>query len=159
MDIDLNMTEDGVDFSLELGDLKHDAGLRTPVLVALFSDGRVEETEDLPDGETDPRGWWADSFDDTRMGSLLWTLNREKITGPVMARIQATGEEALEWLIRDGIADEITVEVTRLNTDRIRMRVEVTRGSATQGADLWDSLLSDPRTFDSPRLQVHLLTA
>ena len=159
MDTAFVFTETGIDLALELGDLKHDDGLRTAILVSLFSDGRVEVPEDLPDGETDPRGWWADAYDDIRMGSLLWTLERGKITGPQIAQIQSSAEAALEWLLRDDLAEEVRVIVTRLGTDRLFLRVELVRGQSSQGADLWESMIDDARTFETPLLQVQVLTA
>lgn len=158
MDISLRFTDRGIDFAIENGDLAMDAGLRTPILVSLFSDARIEDSADLEYPETDPRGWWADDFQDSRMGSRLWLYERAKITPAVVADIRDTGEAALEWILRDGFAADITVDVQRLNRDSLLMRVEIDRGDASRGADLWEAMSDRLLTFETPLLQVQLLT-
>lgn len=158
MDIALRFTDHGIDFEIENGDLAADRGLRTPVLVSLFSDARIEDSADLEYPETDPRGWWADEFQASRMGSRLWLYERAKITNPVVADVRDTGDAALEWILRDGLAGEITVEVQRLNRDSLLMRVEIDRGDASRGADLWEAMSDQLLTFETPLLQVQLLT-
>lgn len=158
MDVALRFTDTGIDFAIENGDLAVDRGLRTPVLVSLFSDARIDDPADLVHPETDPRGWWADEFQDSRMGSLLWLYDRAKITKSTVADVRDTGETALEWILREGFAGDISVEVQRLNRDSLLMRVEVERGDATRGADLWEAMADQLLTFETPRLQVQLLT-
>lgn len=159
MDYKLVITEDGADLAIESGDIAIDAGLRTPVLVSLYSDARVELPEDLPAHETDPRGWWADLLLRIRMGSLLWTVRRSKITSDLLNQSRVFVQDALEWLVQGGFVEDITVVVSRIDRDAILIRVELRRGSATQGADLWESLQQEAVTFETPRLQVQILTA
>ena len=159
MDYKLQITESGADLVIENGDLAIDNGLRTPVLVSLFSDARVEDPADLPDGETNPRGWWGDAFLRTPMGSLLWTLSREKITAEVQSQARVAAEDALAWLILDDLVEDVTVNVTRLDYDGLLLRIELTRGAARKGADLWESIVQEAVTFETPRLQVQILTA
>jgi phage gp46-like protein len=111
------------DLLLGNGQLATDAGLRTAILISLFTDARAADDEQLPEAGTDRRGWWGDAFardarpdagtarDTNRIGSLLWLLSRSKITPRVMAQAQQACEEALAWLLRDGIAAAVRVVV------------------------------------------------
>lgn len=158
MDFQIGLTEAGPDMVIENGDIASDLGLRTPVLVSLYSEGRVDQPEDIPYPETDPRGWWADIFLRTRMGSLLWTLARAKITPETRSQARVIVEDALDWLLQDDLIGDLTVLVTQRNKDSLLVRIEMSRGTARKGSDLWESLLSDPVTFETPRLQVQILT-
>ena len=96
------------DVEVAANDLAPDAGLETAVFMSLFSDRRLDDSDDLPDGATDRRGWWADTQDD-RIGSKLWTLSRSKQTPAVLGQIEAYAREALEWLVTDRIASSVDV--------------------------------------------------
>jgi phage gp46-like protein len=111
------------DLLLGNGQLATDAGMRTAILISLFSDARAADDEELPEAGSDRRGWWGDAFarearpdagtarDVNRIGSLLWLLSRSKITARVQAQAQQACEEALAWLVRDGIASAVRVVV------------------------------------------------
>jgi len=111
------------DLLLGNGQLATDAGMRTAILISLFSDARAADDETLPEPGGDRRGWWGDAYarddrpdagtarDVNRIGSLLWLLSRSKITGQVLAQAKQACEEALAWLVRDGIASAVRVVV------------------------------------------------
>lgn len=111
------------DFLLGNGQLATDAGMRTAILISLFTDARASDDEQLPEAGTDRRGWWGDAFardarpaagtarDPFRIGSMLWLLSRAKITARSLAQAQQASEEALAWLLRDGIASAVRVVV------------------------------------------------
>lgn len=101
------------------GQIVTDDGLRTAILISLFTDARAPAGAALPEDGADRGGWWGDDFiaDGSRadgpnaVGSLLWLLRRSKITAPVMERARSAAVDALGWLIRDGIAAGIDVQV------------------------------------------------
>lgn len=100
------------DFVVAANDLQTDGGLRTAILLSLFTDRRAELTDVLPTGETDRRGWWADEFADVPgdlFGSRLWLLSRSKRTNDVLDRAQTYATEALQWLIEDKVATAVSV--------------------------------------------------
>lgn len=111
------------DLLLGNGQLATDAGMRTAILISLFSDARAADDEQLPEAGGDRRGWWGDAFardarpdagtarDANRIGSLLWLLSRSKITARTLAQAQQACAEALAWLVRDGIASAVRVVV------------------------------------------------
>lgn len=99
------------DLSLAGTDLAGDDTLASAVLVSLLAD-RLAEPYEVEAGQ-DRRGWWADTFADNghKTGSRLWLLEREKQLPAVVVRCKQYCEEALAWLIEDGLASAITVTV------------------------------------------------
>ena len=128
-DIKLN-TSAGLFFDLQMqkNDLAFDDTLKTAVIVSLFTDRRVT-VDELPTGEKDRRGWWADALNDDQdlIGSKLWILKREKITQDVLDRAKKYCEEALQWLIDDRIAQSVTVFVERTGLTQISIAMEIQR--------------------------------
>jgi phage gp46-like protein len=90
---------------LATGDL-----LRSAVIISLFTD-RVAQPG-YPGA--DRRGWWADTLDGRPIGSRLWQLRRRKIADRNALINEATDilNEALQWLVDDGIATRVTADVT-----------------------------------------------
>ena len=114
-DIGLFIQSDGsIDIQLENNDLATDEGLRTAVLISLFTDRRVDQDE-LPPEEERARGWWADLFPDEPgdvIGSRLWLLQREKRTVETLNRAEEYCSEALQWMIDDGVAGSVDVSAS-----------------------------------------------
>ncbi|MBN2140672.1 MAG: phage GP46 family protein [Desulfovibrionaceae bacterium] len=111
MDIALAFSGFNSDLTLFQGDLAVDAELFSAVVVSLFTDRLAERSDELPAGETSRRGWWADATlpGDRRYGSRLWLLRREKQTAVVLARAKQYAEEALAWMLEDGLAESVEV--------------------------------------------------
>lgn len=98
------------DWVLADGDLQTGQDLETACLVSLFSD-RVATPDFTPtDGTTDRRGWWADLYNDQPIGSNLWQLDRAKKTRDTLGLARRYAQDALQWLITDGIAASIVVD-------------------------------------------------
>lgn len=119
-----------------------DGELESAILLSLFTDRRAIDDDELEDGE-DPRGWWGDSFARVAgdlVGSRLWTLRREKLTTQVEAQARAICEEALAWLVEDGIASRVEVALERVDGGRLDIAVTVHReaGGAQRYAFAWD---------------------
>jgi phage gp46-like protein len=131
------------DLVLAGGALTTDDGLRTAILISLFTDARASEDAGLPEDGDDRRGWWGDQFapdagpdagsagDRNRIGSLLWLLSRAKVTGANLQLARQSAEAALGWLVRDGIASRVAVEVEAQPIGGVKQRlaigVELTR--------------------------------
>lgn len=113
-DIALVWSDDVADLAIKDDDLDADAGLRTAVILSIFTDRRAEADDDIPAGDGDRRGWWADQFsavDSDLMGSRLWLLDRSAQRGNIPQLIDAYVREALAWMLVDHVVDEIGVEV------------------------------------------------
>lgn len=92
-------------------DLGTEDGLKTAVIISLFTDRRASADDELPQGATDRRGWWGDTFadqDGDLIGSRLWLLRRAKRTAETLTKVVEYCEEALAWLVQDGVASAVS---------------------------------------------------
>lgn len=78
-----------------------DESVAALVLISLFTDVRADDSDILPDGTNDQRGWPGDTFYDAPWGSKLWLLYREKLTTDVRNRAVKYAEYALSWMLQD----------------------------------------------------------
>lgn len=130
-------TDTGVprgDVALTTGDLATDDGLETAVLISLFTDRRALDSDELPAGSADLRGWWGDMappVEGDRIGSRLWLLSREKRTADVLNRAREYTREALAWMLDDEVATRLEVDVEYLNTDWLALLVRIVRPDGT----------------------------
>lgn len=132
-DIRLGLFE-GLTFGLtiENGDFQKDEGLETAVAISLFSDRRVTD-EELPHLAESKRGWWGDMFSDIDkdlIGSKIWTLARSKRTVEVLRRTEDYAKQALQWMIEDGIASNVTAAASfegDVSQGKWKLEVGITR--------------------------------
>ena len=78
-DIALHWNDDvyAGDIAVFGADLELDEGLRSAILLSLFSDARAQPGDVAED--EDPRGYWGDALTEgDRFGSRLWLLERSK---------------------------------------------------------------------------------
>lgn len=105
------------DWSLAVGDLQTGQDLETACLVSLFSD-RLATPDFVPtDGTTDRRGWWADPYNDLPIGSNLWQLDRAKKTRDTLGLARRYSQDALAWLVTDGLASSVLVDTRWLGNE------------------------------------------
>lgn len=126
--------EKGVDYALEQLGLSEDDGLDTAVIISLFTDRQAEPGDVIPDGTDDKRGHWTDSFpivEGDRIGSRLWLLNREKQLLEVMLKAKGYCEEALAWMVTDGVARSVTVTVTNPRNGLLHALIEIAKPNGT----------------------------
>ncbi len=134
------------DLAVEANDLARDEGLETAVLLSLFTDRQVDAGE-LPDGETDRRGCWADAvpvIEGDKSGSRLWLLARSKETPDALSRAEEYAREALAWLVEDKVAEkvEVTAEIPRAGM--LGLVIEIHRPGKDPAryhyADIWAAM-------------------
>lgn len=147
MDIRLNGNGYGWDIGLDGKNLSTDSGLETAVVISLFTDRRAESDDALPDGSGDRRGWWADAYseyENDRIGSRLWLLAREKTLPSVLERAKEYVQEALAWMIEDGLAAEINVYAERGRNDILGLSIDIVKPSGElvnfTYQDIWESM-------------------
>lgn len=129
MDLLLDFGKLNFDLVVDSDDLKTDEGLRTSVIVSLFTDRRVTP-EEVPAEETSRRGWWADQFSEIegdQIGSKLWLLRREKQTEQTRKRAQEYAEEALSWMLEDNLAQSVTVEAEWISPGFLGLGISIQR--------------------------------
>ena len=130
MDMLLSWVGFSADLALLGPTLAEDKGLRTAVILSLFLDRRAAVDDVLPDGSGDVRGWWADAWPEVigdHIGSRLWLLSREKQLQSVVLRAKEYAEEALEWLVTDGVARTVTVTAEIVGPGTLGLGIEIER--------------------------------
>lgn len=134
MDLDLEWRDGFGYLYLDGADLAEDRGLRTAVLVSLFTDRLSREDDQLPDGTDDRRGHWTDSYllNDDLEGSRLWLLEREKVLPDVLRRAEDYGREALQWMLEDGLANAVQVTAWTTGRSDMNLHVVITRPQGDQ---------------------------
>jgi len=139
--------DDGESYDLILfdGDVVRDESLRGAIIVSLFTDA---EDADLTTGER--RGWWADALnaDPTdRIGSKLWLLRREKETSQVLNSAKTYAEDALAWMLADGVCSQVVVSADYGAPGQLDLTVDLDGPTGPQQykfADLWAANFADP---------------
>ena len=122
--------EAGADMALDGFSLAVDDGLQTAVILSLFTDARAADDDVLSFGDTDRRGAWIDSYpviEGDKFGSRLWLLQREKQTQETLNRAKAYAEEALAWMIEDGVASRVDVEAFIARTGILGVAIAIHR--------------------------------
>lgn len=143
------------DISFNGGDLVRELGLETAVMMSLFTDRRASDDDTLPDpNNPDKRGWWGDQitdYDNEQIGSRLWLLERSKTTSEVISLARFYIEEALQWMLEDGVAAAVNVTTERQNredgTATLAAKIEILQsdGGVTvlKYDDLWKAQIGE----------------
>ncbi len=107
-------------------DVLADQGLRTAVLLSLFTDRRDQDDQKAVE---ERRGWWGDEFAEVEgdlLGSRLWKLDRSKRVADVVPLAEAYDREALQWMLEDRVAERVDVSVS-VTGDRLAHTITVYR--------------------------------
>jgi len=127
------------DITFTNGDFTLTEGLVTALMMSIFCEQRDEGIE-VPQ----QRGGWAgnqfQSIEGFQQGSLIWTLYQSPSLPDVATQAQQFIENAFNWLIEDGIAKVVQVEVNIIANYKFRASINITRNDDTQTAlfyDLW----------------------
>lgn len=134
------------DVSITNGDLSSCDNLETSVIISLFTWARAD-AEEVDTGS--PRfGWWGDKIDEDNTdstGSKLFLLKRCKITDETITKAEEYIQSSLKWLVDDGVASNIVVNLERNSADvnRVDGIVTIYRGNEINTLkfnDLWSML-------------------
>lgn len=109
--------------------------LQTSVIVSLFTDAQAQPGDAIPDGSSDPRGWWGDMPVDPaaqdaattpdRTGSRIWLLDRALQTDQTQQLERHYAAEALQWMLDDDEASTITVTASFPAPGRTGLVIEI----------------------------------
>lgn len=141
------------DFEASDGDLLNEDGLETAAIISLFTDRRANDDDILPFEADSKRGWWGDlaapEIEGDQIGSKLWLLMREKTTERTLERARQYIQNALAWMIEDGIAASIGIDVQRVKnngSDRLEFLIEIKRAYGTEKSSRysfqWDAQIA-----------------
>ena len=125
-----------------LGNLMTDEGFISAVEISLFTDRRAPEGSALPGNNNDRPGWWGDRFfagdfadPNFQIGSLIWLLERSKITQQTMGELRDAAEDAVAWMRTFGIMDSARAVVERIDYQTLCFSLEIKRPD--DPAPLW----------------------
>lgn len=150
-DLKLSYDKDLMEFDLSIddGDITGDEGLETAVFISLYTDMRAR-LDDNYDND-DRRGWWGDQTvgNNDQIGSRLWLLDRAKTTNENIRLAKIYVEEALKWLVEDGVAKKVEVAAERsgqAGNDRLYISASIYKSDGTSVTykfdAFWESQLS-----------------
>lgn len=118
--------------------------LVTSAIISLFSD-RVAAIDDvIADYSNDPRGWWGDAGEDYPIGSRFWQLRRHKLTQSTATLAVGFAQEALQWMIDDGVVSNIDISFEIVGTNQLSLLIVFKRDGSPDLAQkflwVWSSL-------------------
>jgi len=139
MDIALTQNNEGqFDIVLDGPDLKSEQGLRTAVLISLFTDARARDDDELPSNDGDRRGHWADTYSTSSQGSRLWLLERAKENQATLDNAKTYAAEALQWLVEDSVAQTVNVVTSWFAVGKLGIYISVLKGDGTTWQDTFN---------------------
>ena len=136
-----NNRSGSADFDLVNGDLATDPGLQTALIISLFSDRLAAAGDVLPDNSSDRRGFWGDLPVDPAAqaagpsaadltGSRLWLLDRALQTQETLRLAESYAEEALAWMVSDGVVGRVTALASFTGAGRMQLLVTLFQAGA-----------------------------
>jgi len=133
-DIRLIPSVNEADIAVADRDLERDPTLETAVVISLFSDKRAREEDITPDRNEDRRGWFGDSLNEAgdADGSWLWLLHRSKTISEIPEQAREFAQDALKWMLDDGLAERIVVIATRADWDTLLLIIRIYKPGAVQ---------------------------
>ena len=120
--------------ALQVHALGLEATLQTAILISLFTNKRAGKDIALPLGQDNRQGWVGAAFTRDALGedwgSLLWTIYISKSTTQILERARFYAQEALAWLVRDGLAERVLVDAEWHGklSQRLALRVQLYQG-------------------------------
>ena len=110
------------------------------VLISLFTWRRAGK-DDPTEGQR--MGWWGDAYatvSDDRIGSLLWLLARSKLSNDTANRAHEYAQQALQWMIDDGVAMRIDVVTERTDAAGLAISLDIYRNDGSVMPVRFDNL-------------------
>ncbi|MBI1214559.1 MAG: hypothetical protein GC185_01915 [Alphaproteobacteria bacterium] len=117
------------------GAIAQDDTLTTAIIVSLLTDRRANADDALPTAPRpgplppDRRGWCGDALaeiEGDRIGSRLWLLARAKPVEETRLLAIDYAQEAMAWMIEDGLATQIDVSAIWAARGYLLLTVETT---------------------------------
>jgi phage gp46-like protein len=145
VDIAIAQNEDGIyDFSFDdNGDFVLDRSYETSIRMSVFLDARADESEIKQSSLR--RGWFGNRELYNilhEIGSKLWLLSQQRNTVRVRNDAKGYMKDCLQWLIGDGHATKIDVEVSSTNLYELILTVTISFSAdilRTFKFDLWSN--------------------
>jgi phage gp46-like protein len=114
------------DYVIQGAALQSGADLYTAVVISLFTDRLADVDDQILDGSGNPRGWACDESSGPLIGSRLWLLERAKLPVDTLQRAQDYCQEALQWLLDDGVVSKVDISVALLSNSGVPNGIGIT---------------------------------
>lgn len=114
------------DLQIDGADFASAGGFETSIPVSLFTDARAPAN--LVQDPARRRGWVGNLLGDLEreLGGLLWTFEQSRLTTSTLNEIRVAALDSLRWMIEDGAAREIDVQVEQPTTRGVRVSIRIT---------------------------------
>jgi phage gp46-like protein len=104
--------------------------LESAVLISLFTDRQADPGDVLPpDLSSDPRGWWADTYNGDFIGSKLWQVMGRVRNPDTLNFAQDAASKSLDWMIADGVASAVDVIASFYGSGGLRLDIQISQPS------------------------------
>lgn len=127
-DVLIQANSDGIYDLVVDGNLFASAGgFETAIPVSLFTDARAPAA--LVSEPQYRRGWIGNLMTAATMrqlGSILWVLDQTRITQETLNVARLAAQDAFQWMLDDGIALGVLVNVTRASQVGIIITIQIT---------------------------------
>lgn len=116
--------------------------LTRAVVISLFTWRRAEPD----DNAEQPMGWWGDTWpvvQNDRYGSRLWLLQRSKLTNALVNDVRTYINEALRWMVDDGVVSRIDLDIQRTGINELSNSITLWRSTGPVTIsfdDLWSAI-------------------
>lgn len=102
-------------------------GFETAIPVSLFTDARAPSA--LVAEPQNRRGWIGNLMTAQTMrqlGSILWVLDQTRLTQETLNIARLAAQDAFQWMIDDGVALAVLVDVVRASQSGIIIHIQIT---------------------------------
>lgn len=127
-DVLIRANSDGLyDLVIEGNEFASAGGFETAIPVSLFTDARAPAA--LVSEPQNRRGWIGNLMTASTMrqlGSILWALDQARITQETLNLARLEAQSSLQWMIDDGVALGVLVDVTRVARGSIIITIQIT---------------------------------
>jgi phage gp46-like protein len=127
-DVLIRANSDGLyDFVVDGNVFASAGGFETAIPVSLFTDARAPAAL-VPDPQY-RRGWIGNLLTASTMrqlGSILWVLDQTRITRETLNVARLAAQDAFQWMIDDGIALGVLIDVTQAGTTGFLIHIQIT---------------------------------
>ncbi len=127
-DILIRANSDGLyDFVIDGNEFASAGGFETAIPVSLFTDARAPAA--LVAEPQNRRGWIGNLMTAAtlrQLGSILWVLDQTRITQETLNVARLAAQDAFQWMIDDGVALGVLIDLTRSSQTGIIITIQVT---------------------------------
>ncbi len=117
------------DATVSGNDLETELGLENCVLISLGTNARAGAGDKLPEENINRDGFWGSELLGFNLGSKSWLLGRSKITPEVVALAEQYENDALKWMVNDGIVSAVETTAVRAGVRQISVEHKLIRPS------------------------------